>query len=127
MDSAIKVGSDRSTTDAMRGVPVRRPNRVRFAASAFRWPAAGAAGFGRGSGKVVAGRLFIGGDAMAAMTQTEADALVVRVKRIVAAYGGASPVLDEIRKYYTMVHACPEHGMMVALEAAIERVERMGR
>jgi len=60
---------------------------------------------------------------MAAATQAESDEIVRRCRAAAEHYGGQSEQLTEVRKWYAIFHACPEHGAMVALDAELRKVE----
>lgn len=54
--------------------------------------------------------------------QKDLDELIKRCKDVVAYYGGTSDELIEVRKYYQMLHDCPEDMAFILLDEALKKV-----
>ena len=61
---------------------------------------------------------------MSQVSQQELDALIERIKALVVKHGGSSDKLEKVRGWYAAYESCPEAGAFVALECAVEKVEK---
>lgn len=64
---------------------------------------------------------------MSQVSQDEIDALVERIRALVVKYGGAGDKLAAVRQWYAAYERRAEAGAFVALEAEVEKVERVER
>ena len=69
----------------------------------------------------------MGANPMSQVSQTELNALIERIKALVAKHGGGSDTLEKVRGWYAAYERCPEAGAFVALEVHVAKVEKADR